>query len=130
MTSIAPRTTGTFAVDDQSWLGSAHGTDATKTGTLDVSRFDQETYYPDGVIPSGTPVGVVTATGLLGSYKTSGSAGDDVLYGHLVSAVKVEPGVTRISVGVLTRGDVVEANLPFPVDANGKADVVNRIWYV
>lgn len=130
MTSIAPRTTATGAVDDPSWLGSEHGTDATETGTLDVSKFTAQTHYPNGVIPSGTAVGKVTATGLYGPYKTSGSDGDDVLVGFTVSPVKVEPGVTRISVGILTHGRVVESKLPFAVDANGKNDVAGRIRFV
>lgn len=130
MTSIAPRTTGSFAVDDPSWLGSAHGTDATETGTLDVSRFTENTHYPNGVLPSGTPVGKVTATGLYAPYSTSGSDGADVLVGFTISPVKIEAGMTRTSVAVLTHGRVVEANLPFPVDANGKADAAGRIRFV
>lgn len=130
MTSIAPRTTATAAVDDQSWLGSAHGTDATETVTLDVSKFTAQTHYPNGVIPSGTAVGKVTATGLYGPYKTEGSDGDDVLVGFTISPAQVETGVTRISVGILTTGRVVASKLPFAVDANGKADVAGLIRFV
>ncbi|MFK5691287.1 hypothetical protein ACI3EY_16640 [Ornithinimicrobium sp. LYQ92] len=49
-------TTETYGGGDQSWLGSAHGIGNCRTGTLDVSTFTAGTHYPDGYIPSGTPV--------------------------------------------------------------------------
>src|SRR5688572_2258722 len=36
-----------FGVEDRSWLGSAHGTEATRTITLDVSAFTAGTHYPN-----------------------------------------------------------------------------------
>jgi hypothetical protein len=57
-----------FAADDTSWLRSRHGTQATLSGTLDVSAFTAETHYPDGFIKSGTPLGRITATGKYGPY--------------------------------------------------------------
>lgn len=130
MTSIAPRSTGGYVVDDPSWLGSEHGTDATETATLDISKFAAQTHYPNGVIPSGTAIGKVTATGLYGPYKTSGSDGDDVLVGFTVAPCAVESGVTRIAVGVLTHGRVVRANLPIAIDSNAVTDVAGRIRFV
>lgn len=130
MVSIAPRSVGTAVTDDPSWLGSEHGTDAPETGTLNVSLFTAETHYPNGVIPSGTPVGKVTATGLYGPYLTSGSDGADVLVGFTVAPRTVESGVTRIAVGILTHGRVVESRLPIAIDANAKADVAGRIRFV
>lgn len=57
-----------FAVEDHSWLGSRHGTDATRTITLDFSLFDANTHYPNGYLPSGMVLGKVTLTGLYGPY--------------------------------------------------------------
>ncbi|MGW1998145.1 hypothetical protein [Embleya sp. NPDC001921] len=65
--------TETWGQDDQSWLGSQHGTEAARSITLDVSKFTANTHYPSGYFPSGIPLGKVTATGLYGPYapKTS-----------------------------------------------------------
>ncbi|MEU8136586.1 hypothetical protein [Streptodolium elevatio] len=60
--------TETWGQDDQSWLGSQHGTEAARTITLDVSKFTANTHYPDGYFKSGLPLGKVTATGLYGPY--------------------------------------------------------------
>lgn len=61
-------TTESFGVDDQSWLGSEHGTQATEPVTLDTSTFTSGTHYPDGYFKSGIPLGKITATGKYGPY--------------------------------------------------------------
>lgn len=54
-----PRLTSeTYGAGDQSWLGSTHGIGNCRTATLDVSAFTAATHYPNGYIPSGTPVNV------------------------------------------------------------------------
>jgi len=63
----------TFGVDDQSWLGSEHGTQATETITLDTSAFTANIHYPDGYFKSGLPLGKIAATGLYGPYSSSTS---------------------------------------------------------
>lgn len=45
---------GPWFPEDRSWLGSAHGTEATETITLDISAFTANTHYPNGYIASGT----------------------------------------------------------------------------
>lgn len=60
--------TKVFGVDDQSWLGSAHGTDSTESITLDTSAFTAGVHYPDGYFKSGIPLGLISATGLYGPY--------------------------------------------------------------
>lgn len=65
--------TEAFTQDDQSWLGSAHGTDATRSITLDTSAFTSGTHYPNGYFPSGLPLGKITASGLYGPYGASPS---------------------------------------------------------
>lgn len=60
--------TETWGQDDQSWLGSQHGTEAPRSITLDVSKFTEGTHYPDGYFLSGLPLGKVTATGRYGPY--------------------------------------------------------------
>ncbi len=101
MTSIELRGTAAGVVDDPSWLGSEHGTDATETVTLDVAAFTEADHYPDGVIPSGTPLSIIDASGLYGPYDSEGT-----LSGFLIAPRVVETGVTRIAAGLLTHGKV------------------------
>lgn len=64
----------TYGTGDQSWLGSTHGIYNCRTVTPDPDLFSLAA-YPDG-IPAGTPLGEVTATGLLGPY--TGDSTDEV----------------------------------------------------
>jgi len=74
--------TETFGGGDLSWLGSTHGITNARTEILDNSAFTAGTHYPNGYIPSGTPVakvggmlvpydpteGVTTAAGILAGF--------------------------------------------------------------
>lgn len=59
-----------YQVEDRSWDLSPHGSEpgTTPSITLDVSTFTAGTHYPDGYLPSGLPLGRITATGLYGPY--------------------------------------------------------------
>ena len=46
----------TYGPGDQTWLGSTHGLANARTSVLDLSAFTEAIHYPDGYIPSGTPV--------------------------------------------------------------------------
>lgn len=72
MTDISVASTA-YQVDRRAWLLSPHGTGPGETLsiTLDVSAFTAGTHYPDGYIPSGTPLGKITATGLYGPYSVT-----------------------------------------------------------
>ena len=59
--SIATTTTS-YGGGDYRWLASARGTEHPITGTLDYSAFT----VTDDYIPSGTPVKLITQTGLYG----------------------------------------------------------------
>lgn len=63
------QTTTVFGVDDQSWLGSAHGTQSLKTITLDTSAFTVSTHYTalGGHFKSGIPLAKLDG-GLYGPY--------------------------------------------------------------
>lgn len=64
--------TETFASpEDQSWLGSAHGTNEADSITLDGDMFLAA--FPTGVVPSGVVLGRVTSNGLYGPYGASPS---------------------------------------------------------
>jgi hypothetical protein len=129
---ILAQTTESFGSDDQSWLGSAHGTDATETISLDTSLFTAGTHYPDGYFKSGIPLGEITATpGKYGPYDNAATDGRQTLVGFLFAAVKA-PSVNTIdpSAAMLTHGKVRASRLPVAVDAAGKADVAGSIRFV
>lgn len=65
----------TWGTGDRSWLGSTHALDNAKSGRPDPDLFTAEE-YPDGYVPSGTPLGVVTATEMIGPY--TGDSTDEV----------------------------------------------------
>jgi hypothetical protein len=65
----------TFGPGDQSWLGSTHGIHECPSAAPDPALFPL-TAYPSGVVPSGTPVGQVTATKQIGPY--TGDSTDEV----------------------------------------------------
>lgn len=116
-----------FGVENRSWLGSAHGTEATRTVTLDVSAFTEATHYPDGYIPSGTVLGRITATGLYGPYDDALATGQQVAAGFLFNSTKV--GAADVGAPMLEHGMVVEDNLPAEsgYDAAAAVDMAGRI---
>ena len=101
----------TIGAGDQSWLGSAHGIRNCRTELLDISTFTPATHYPNGYIPSGTPVAKVG--GVLVPYDstevTVTNAG--VLAGHLFTDQAVV-GTDDFAVPVLDHGRVRSAKVP------------------
>lgn len=108
--------TETFGAGDQSWLGSSHGIHECRTEILDVSAFTAGTHYPNGYIPSGTPVAKVA--GLLVPYTsaegTTTNAG--VLAGFLFTDQPVV-GTADFGVPLLDHGRVKTAKVPQGTDA-------------
>lgn len=103
--------TETFGAGDMTWLGSSHGIWECRTEVLDISAFTEADHYPDGYIPSGTPVALVG--GLLVPYDsteaTTTNAG--VLAGHLFTDQRVI-GSDDFGVPLLDHGRVVESKVP------------------
>lgn len=120
--------TETFGQDDQSWLGSAHGTDAARTGTLDIATLTENTHYPNGHLPSGVPVGLITATGLYGLFDKTAVDGRAVLAGHTLTSQKI--GTSNVVVPILDHGRIVESRLPFPIAPEGKTSAAGRLIYI
>lgn len=122
--------TETIGTGDQSWLASTHGMHTPRSETLDNSAFTAGTHYPNGYLPSGTPVALVG--GLLVPYdKAEGTTtGAGVLAGHLV---KDEPvvGTNDFAVALLDHGRVHVGKVPYnntftfaaPVAAAKKASI-------
>lgn len=121
-----------YQVDNRDWLIGQHGTDLTPSVTLDISKFTKNTHYPNGFIRSGTPLGIITATGLYGPYNDAASDGTEVCRGLLFSFVRAidEVGNTLTKVGGarFVHGAVKESKLPIAINANGKADLPLIVW--
>ena len=117
--------------EDQSWLGSAHGTDSLETITLDVSAFTAT--FTDGVIPSGVALGKITATGLYAPYDDAAVDGSAVMTGFLYTTKDISAGDTfDIGASMLTHGKIRVAKLPTDhgLDAAGRTDVAGRIQFL
>lgn len=101
---------------DQSWLGSSHGIRNCRTEFLDISTFTAGTHYPNGYIPSGTPVAKVA--GVLVPYTSAEATttGAGVLAGHLFTDQPVV-GTADFAVPVLDHGRVKAAKVPQGSDA-------------
>lgn len=123
-------TTETFGQDDQTWIGAAHGIDMARSITLDTSAFTEGTHYPDGYFLSGTPLGVITATGLYGPYDDVAVDGRETLVGFLLTPIKApSDGTTDVGGALYEHGRVVEANLPIAIDAAGITDLAGQITF-
>lgn len=101
----------TFSPGDQSWLGSTHGIGNARTETVDISTFTQATHYPNGYIPSGTPVAEVG--GLLVAYDATETVttGAGVLAGHILTDQPVV-GTSDFPAPLLDHGRVKASRVP------------------
>jgi hypothetical protein len=124
----------TYQAENRSWLGSQHGTDVPQTVTLDTSTFDESTHFPNGFIPSGTVLGLITATGLYGPYDNAASDGRQTAVGFLYSNTKVRTGGPDVGASIHWHGSVIAAALPIAststggLDAAGKTDLAAKFW--
>ncbi|MGI5404117.1 head decoration protein [Streptomyces sp. CA-135486] len=122
--------TETFTQDRRDWLGSAHGTDAPVSASLDVTKFTAGTHYPSGYLKSGIPLGKVTATGKYGPYDNAAADGREVCVGFLFTGVDVKAGATTVVGSMLLHCFIREAKLPVTIDAAGKTDLGSRVVFV
>jgi hypothetical protein len=104
--------TETFGAGDQSWLGSDHGIYNGRTEIVDISTFTAGTHYPNGYIPSGTPVAKVG--GVLVPYdKTEGvTTNAGVLAGFILTDQPVV-GTADFAAPLLDHGRVKVAKVPY-----------------
>lgn len=122
-------TTEDYASEDQSWLGSAHGTEICFPITLDADKFLAT--FTDGVVPSGVVLGVITASGLAAPYTDAAThgAGSDTAIGHLYTTANLKgttAGTAKDQVAaVFWHGRVKESRLPtgHGLTAAAKADL-------
>jgi hypothetical protein len=133
---LTVRAEGPFVAEDRSWLGSAHGTTATRSITLDTSKFDPEDHYPDGFIKSGTVLGRVTADGDYGPYAPAATDGREVAAGFLFNSITLlshGAGTPAATVGapLLETGIIREDRLPtnHGLDAAARTDLAGQFVF-
>ena len=102
----------TIGTGDQTWLGSTHGIYNCRTVVPDATLFTLAA-YPEK-IPSGTPLGEVTATGRLGPY--TGDSTDEVQTvtqggSGLISFTLTYSGQTTAAIAAAATGATVQAAL-------------------
>lgn len=105
----------TFGAGDQSWLGSSHGIWECRTEVLDISTFTEATHFPNGYIPSGTPVAKVSGKLVPYTSAEGTTTGAGVLAGHLFTDQPVV-GTADFGVPLLDHGRVKTAKVPQGTD--------------
>lgn len=125
MWDLQPKMTE-YASEDRTWLGSAHGFEATDDVTLDADLFAGALGLTDGRILSGTVIGIVTASGLGGPYDSGAGDGRETAVGVLQTTVPAMAG-GRINAPIQTQGVLVAANMPHAAGAAGGLDAGGTI---
>jgi len=106
----------TFLAGDMSWLDSDHGINNARTELVNLSAFTAGTHYPNGFIPSGTPVAKVA--GLLVPYTSAEATttGAGILAGHILTDQQVV-GSGNFPAPLFKHGRVKAAKVPQGTDA-------------
>lgn len=102
----------TFGSGDQSWLGSAHGIRNARTVTIDISAFTAGTHYPDGYIPSGTPVAIVANQAVPYDKTEATVTGAGILAGFILTDQPVV-GTADFPAPLLDHGRVIVSKVPY-----------------
>ncbi|MFF8544816.1 head decoration protein [Streptomyces werraensis] len=131
---IQPTTTEVTTTASRPWLLSTYGTETNKTITLDLSQFGAGTYTAaangvPNVIPSGTPLGKVTASGLYGPYDSAASDGTQTFAGLLETDTAFNTGSTRVGAAMRIVGDVNVAKLPVDFTVPAAANRTDHIVF-
>lgn len=114
--------------DDQSWLGSAHGTDAPQTITIDTTTFTLAAHFVDevgGWLKSGLPLRYLRTENGQKIYGLWAATFD--LAGFLFTTT--EAAAALVGGSILEHGRVRTAKLPVAVDAAGQATADGRIIF-
>lgn len=100
----------TFGGGNHKWLASTHGTGNAPTGTLTVTGFTAGTHYPNGYIPSGTPVDV-SDIGAVVPYVAPLDGEPALNLGFLLDDAEVVGGEAS-PVAIIRHGSIVAAEVP------------------
>lgn len=100
-----------YGSGDQSWIGSRRHLNNAQSARLSVAAFTAATHYPDGYLPSSTPVAKVG--GVLVPYDPTETVvtGAGVLAGHILWDQQVKAGDTELNVPLFDDGRVRAENV-------------------
>lgn len=131
---IQPTTTEATTTASRPWLLSTYGTETNKTITLDISQFGTGTYTAaangvPNVIPSGTPLGKVTASGLYGPYDSAATDGTNTFAGLLETDTAFNTGSTRVGAAMRIVGDINIAKLPVELTVPAAANRTDHLVF-
>lgn len=106
---------GSFGLDSREWLGSAHGTQATRTVTIDCDDFIGQNIggavlAAGDFLPSGVKLGSADGVTFVRSMAAAVDGSEDA-QGHLYSGVTLKAG-RRIGVALYEHGKVRVSKLP------------------
>ncbi|UAJ78320.1 potassium transporter [Leifsonia sp. ZF2019] len=104
--------TETIGGGDLSWLGSSHGIRNARTETIDISTFTANTHYPNGYIPAGTPIAIVSGLAVPYDVTVGTTTGAGILAGFILTDQKVV-GATDFGAPVLDHGRINTAKVPY-----------------
>lgn len=102
----------TIGSGDMSWLGSTHGIGNGRTETIDISAFTSGTHYPNGYIPSGTPIAIVGGLAVPYDVTVGTTTGAGILAGFILTDQKVV-GTTDFGAPILDHGRINVAKVPY-----------------
>ncbi len=111
----------TYQAEKQNWLYSHDGAKGAKPATLAIALFTKATHFPNGYLPSGLELAVVTQAGpnlgKFGPYDPAASDGrqNSIVYLFTATEVRVE---TADVIGTVLDGTytptIVKSKLPIP----------------
>lgn len=123
-------TSDSWGVDSRDWLLARKGFDTCRSETADLSLFTTGLGFSNP-IPSGTVLGKVTATGLIGPYNPDGADGRQTAVGHLFNPLRLQDAegnaFTRAPCTVLWEGIVRRDNLPTFSGDEGELDAAAEV---
>lgn len=112
--------------EDRSWSASETGTNDCKAGQLD--RATLLAIYTDGIVKSGTVLGIITSTGKYGPYLDSATDGRQTAVGFLYDTLDISSTTAIHMAPIQWHGAVYKSKLPKQsgagsLDAAGIADL-------
>lgn len=132
---IQPTTTEVTTTANRRWLLSLHGSSTNKTVTIDTSTLTSGTDYTaatgtlPNIIPSGTPLGKITASGLYSAYDSAATDGTQVFAGLLATDTAFNTGTTRVAAAMIVHGDVDADLLPVAFTVPAAASRADSIHF-
>lgn len=118
MAGYTPQRSTNSTVVDYTWLASADGIEYAQSATLDATSLSVAGgHHLENWLKSGTPLGIITASGKFGLYDPAASDGRQNHVGFLVAEIQlVDPtnGIANspLTGAVIRRGQIIVNRLP------------------